>query len=82
MDEWIKAADGFLLLFAINDKESFTALKGKLKNKLNNSKMALPLDETQKVRNKINYIINYLEKIRFYHSSLRQRNSRENFFNF
>ena len=27
MDEWIKAADGFILLFAINDKESFDALK-------------------------------------------------------
>ena len=30
MDEWIKKADGFLLLFAINDKETFDALKEKV----------------------------------------------------
>ena len=29
IDEWIKAADGFLLLFAINDKESFSLIRGK-----------------------------------------------------
>ena len=29
IDEWIKTADGFLLLFAINDKESFNSLKEK-----------------------------------------------------
>ena len=42
MDEWIKAADGFLLLFAINDKESFTALKGKLKKINKNNKGNIP----------------------------------------
>ena len=31
VDEWIKAAEGFLLLFAINDKESFKALEDKYK---------------------------------------------------
>jgi len=31
MDEWIKVADGFLLVFAINDKESFYALEYKYK---------------------------------------------------
>ena len=30
IDEWIKAADGFLLLFAINDSETFDALKSKV----------------------------------------------------
>ena len=29
MDMWISFGDGFLLLFAINDIESFEALKGK-----------------------------------------------------
>ena len=29
IDEWIKVANGFLLVFAINDKESFDALKSK-----------------------------------------------------
>ena len=29
MDMWISFGDGFLLVFAINDKESFEALKGK-----------------------------------------------------
>ena len=29
LDQWIDVADGFLLVFAINDKESFNALKGK-----------------------------------------------------
>ena len=29
IDEWIKSANGFLLLFAINDKESFSLLRGK-----------------------------------------------------
>ena len=30
LDEWIKTANGFLLLYAINDKESFSALKNKI----------------------------------------------------
>ena len=30
MDEWIKAVDGFILLFAINDKESFDELREKV----------------------------------------------------
>ena len=29
LDMWINYAEGFLLVFAINDKESFNALKGK-----------------------------------------------------
>ena len=29
MDMWISFGEGFLLVFAINDKESFTLLKGK-----------------------------------------------------
>ena len=43
MDEWIKAADGFLLLFAINDKESFDALKEKLLRIKKNSKDQAPI---------------------------------------
>ena len=43
MDEWIKAADGFLLLFAINDKESFDALKEKLLRIKKNSKAQAPI---------------------------------------
>ena len=30
MDEWINSADGLLLVFAINDKDSFEALKSKM----------------------------------------------------
>ena len=43
IDEWIKAANGFLLLFAINDKESFDALKGKVERIKKNHKDNLPI---------------------------------------
>ena len=43
IDEWIKTADGFLLLFAINDKESFEALKGKISRIKKNNKDKIPL---------------------------------------
>ena len=43
IDEWIKAANGFLLLFAINDKESFEALKAKVVRIQKNNKGDLPI---------------------------------------
>ena len=43
IDEWIKAANGFLLLFAINDKESFEALKAKVERIKKNNKGDLPI---------------------------------------
>ena len=43
IDEWIKAADGFLLLFAINDKESFEALKAKIIRIKKNNKDKIPI---------------------------------------
>ncbi len=43
IDEWIKAANGFLLLFAINDKESFEALKAKVVRIKKNNKGDLPI---------------------------------------
>jgi len=43
IDEWIKAADGFLLLFAINDKETFEALKAKVIRIKKNNKGDLPI---------------------------------------
>ena len=43
IDEWIKAANGFLLMFAINDKESFEALKAKLNRIKKNNKENLPM---------------------------------------
>ena len=43
IDEWIKSANGFLLLFAINDKESFDALKGKVGRIQKNHKENLPI---------------------------------------
>ena len=43
IDEWIKAANGFLLLFAINDKDSFEGLKAKLTRIKKNSKDNLPI---------------------------------------
>ena len=42
-DEWIKLANGFLLLFAINDKESFEAMKEKVKRIKKNNKGDLPI---------------------------------------
>ena len=43
VDEWIKAAEGFLLLFAINDKESFKALEDKYKRIEKNNKEKAPI---------------------------------------
>ena len=43
IDEWNKAANGFLLLFAINDKESFEALKAKVVRIKKNNKGDLPI---------------------------------------
>ena len=43
IDEWIKVADGFLLLFAINDKESFEALKAKIIRIKKNNKDKIPI---------------------------------------
>ena len=43
MDEWIKAANGFLLLYAINDNESFSALKNKIERIKKNNKENLPI---------------------------------------
>ena len=42
IDEWIKTANGFLLVFAINDKDSFEALKVKLKRINKNNKGDIP----------------------------------------
>ena len=42
-DEWIKSANGFLLLFAINDKESFEAMKEKVNRIKKNKKGDLPI---------------------------------------
>ena len=43
MDEWIKTADGFLLMFAINDKESFDGLKEKIVRIKKNNKEKSPI---------------------------------------
>ena len=43
IDEWIKLANGFLLLFAINDKESFEAMKEKVNRIKKNKKGDLPI---------------------------------------
>ena len=43
IDEWIKTADGFLLQFAINDKESLNVLKVKMKRIKKNNKENLPI---------------------------------------
>ena len=42
IDEWIKQANGFLLLFAINDKESYDALKIQIKRINKNNKGDIP----------------------------------------
>ena len=41
-DQWIKSANGFLLVFAINDLETFTALNDKIKRIEKNEKQDLP----------------------------------------
>ena len=33
MDQWIKLAKGFILVFALDDQESFDAIKTKIKRK-------------------------------------------------
>ena len=43
LDQWISLANGFLLLFAINDMESFEALKPKVKRIQNNEADKLPI---------------------------------------
>ena len=43
IDEWIKEASGFLLVYAINDKESFDVLKAKLKRIKKNNKEDIPI---------------------------------------
>jgi len=42
LDEWISQANGFLLLFAINDLESFEAIKQKIKRIEKNEADNLP----------------------------------------
>ena len=43
IDEWIKAANGFLLVFAINDKESFDAIESKVVRIRKNNKQDVPI---------------------------------------
>ena len=43
MDNWIKTADGFLLVFAINDKESLNELKMKVTKIKSNNKEKAPI---------------------------------------
>ena len=43
IDEWIKIADGFLLVFAINDKESFESLKQIILRIRKNNKKEYPI---------------------------------------
>ena len=43
LDNWIKKANGFLLIFAINDSESFDAIKLKIKRIEKNEAFDLPI---------------------------------------
>ena len=43
LDEWIKVADGFLLVFAINDIESFKVLKDDYNRIVKNNKEKAPI---------------------------------------
>ena len=43
MDQWINAAKGFVLVFAINDAESFEEIKKKLKRIEKNEMNKLPI---------------------------------------
>ena len=43
LDPWIAAAKGFILVFAINDTESFDALKKKIKRIEKNDAIKLPI---------------------------------------
>ncbi len=43
LDQWISSASGFLLLFAINDAETFEALKPKIRRIQNNEADKLPI---------------------------------------
>ena len=43
IDQWIGLASGFLLVFAINDKETFEALKIKVKRIEKNEANNLPV---------------------------------------
>ena len=42
MDEWINNSNGFLLIFAINDKESLNFLKSKIQRIKKNKKGEIP----------------------------------------
>ena len=43
LDQWISAASGFILVFAINDLETFEALKAKVKRIEKNEANQLPI---------------------------------------
>ena len=43
LDQWIKVAKGFILVFAIDDQESFEAIKTKIKRIEKHEKMNLPI---------------------------------------
>ena len=43
LDEWITSANGFILMFAINDRETFESLKSKVKRIKKNEADKLPI---------------------------------------
>ena len=43
LDQWIQVAKGFILVFAIDDEESFNAIKTKIKRIENHKKNDLPI---------------------------------------